>query len=396
MDSSDEPVAITKDQKFQLKRKIDHLKDIKGSGTQLISVYVPDNYPIHEVTTKLKGELSQASNIKSKSTRTNVSDALEKVLGFLKTLNGRTPENGVAVFCGNVSDTPAKIDIQLFSIIPPAPLNIQVYRCDSKFFIEPLEKFISHTDVYGILAMDGRNATLAYLKGTQVEVLKTIHSMAHSKIHVGGQSAARFQRLITEETENYYKRIGGYMDKYFLPNQVKGVMIGGPGPAKENFIKMSPFNYQIKHIGQLINVGYTDEAGVNEIIRLSEDIISEQETIQEKKMVSRFIQEAITNGLAVYGLQPVIDAIKSHQADSVLISEDLDYKLKITEEDGEEKVKIAKPDEKNPETLILLLDFFVDLANANNIEYHFISTDTAEGAQFKSMFFGLGAFLRYK
>lgn len=387
--------AITKDQKFELKRKLDYLRKLKGSGTQLISVYIPAGYQLHEVTNKLRSELSQASNIKSKTTRTNVMDALEKVIGFLKNL-GRTPDNGIAVFCGNISQNPAKVDIELFSIIPPAPLRVQIYRCDSQFFLEPLERMISHTDVYGILAMDGRDATLAYLKGTEVIKLKEIHSTAHAKIHVGGQSAARYQRLINEEIENYYKRIGEAMNKYFMPNQVKGVLIGGPGPAKENFMKMRPFNYQIKVFTPLIDVGYTDEAGIHEIIRKAEDMIAEQEAMQEKKMVERFIREAVTGGLAVYGLQPVIEAVKLYKAEAVLISEDLDLNVDVYTEEGVEKVRIIREGEKPKGNVLPLIDYLVDLANKHNIEYHFISTNTTEGAQFKSMFHGIGAFLRYK
>jgi peptide chain release factor subunit 1 len=183
-DSNDKLTALTKDQKFELKRKLTYLAKVKGSGTQLISVYIPAGYPLHEVTNKLRNELGQASNIKSKSTKINVMDALEKVIGYMKNL-GKTPENGVAIFCGNVSQTHSKNDVQLFVIMPPVALNTQIYRCDSRFFLEPFERIISQTDIYGILAMDGRHATLAYLKGTQIEKLKELNSTAHSKIHVG-------------------------------------------------------------------------------------------------------------------------------------------------------------------------------------------------------------------
>ena len=49
-----------------------------------ISVYIPAGSAIHEMSNKLREEISQASNIKSKSTRTNVQGALERIIGHLR------------------------------------------------------------------------------------------------------------------------------------------------------------------------------------------------------------------------------------------------------------------------------------------------------------------------
>ncbi|MCK9626901.1 MAG: hypothetical protein M0R23_10725, partial [Bacteroidales bacterium] len=42
-----------------------------------------------------------------------------------------------------------------------------------------------------------------------------------------------------------------------------------------------------------------------------------------------------------------------------------------------------------------LIDLFENLAEVSGAEVEFISTDTTEGAQFLSGFYGVGAFLRY-
>ena len=99
---------------YLLKKQIHHLKNQRGSGTELISVYIPSGAQIHETSNKLKGEAGQASNIKSKSTKKNVTDALERIVHHLKSYGNNAPESGVAIFCGNVSDNPAKTDVELF------------------------------------------------------------------------------------------------------------------------------------------------------------------------------------------------------------------------------------------------------------------------------------------
>jgi peptide chain release factor subunit 1 len=394
--------------KYELKKQLSHLRQMKGSGTELISVYIPSGQAIHETSGKLRGEAGQASNIKSKSTRKNVVDALERIVHHLKSYGNTAPASGVAIFCGNVSDNPAKTDIELFTIFPPDPIQVQIYRCDSRFFLEPLEKTLDVRDSYGIVVLDGRECTLAELRGTTVRTLHRLNSTAHAKIRKGGQSARRYERLIEESIELYYKRVGESMDKYFV-NTVKGVIIGGPGPTKDNFVKMSPFNYQIKILG-VVDTGYTDDYGVREVMAKSESILSEQEAVKERALVERFIKEVVAGGLAAYGESEVRKALETKQAKELLVSEGLSYKrAKLVDTttgeaqyitsrsplELEEKIKAIGGTVK-VESVKPLIDDLIELAESQGIDVVVVSPDTAEGAQFLGSFYGIGAFLRYR
>lgn len=390
---------------YLLKKQIHHLKTMRGSGTELISVYLPSGAQIHETSNKLKGEAGQASNIKSKSTRKNVTDALERIVHHLKSYGTNAPESGIAIFCGNISDNPAKTDIEIFTVFPPEALKIQTYRCDSKFFTEPLEGMLEIKDSYGLVVMDGRECTLAMLKGTHITILHRLNSTAHAKIRKGGQSAARYSRLIEEAIEVYYKRIGESMDSYFV-NTTKGVILGGPGPAKENFIKMSPFNYQIKMLG-VVDTGYTDEHGLRELMDKSKDIISDQQAIVEKELLEKFIKEVVSNGMAVYGEANVRKMLESKQASRLVISEDLKWTRYHVRVNGEEKFinkraeePLEKTNESGDKVEILssvdLQDDLIELADASGVKVEIVSSETFEGAQFFQSFYGMGAFLRYK
>lgn len=392
---------------YAFKKQIRVLKELRGSGTQLVSVYIPVGYPINEVSAKLRGEMSQAENIKSKQTRTNVIGALERIITVLKGYK-KTSDSGLAIFSGNVSEDPSKTYIQTFVIEPPYKLNVSIYRCDSSFFLEPLERMLEATDVYGIVVMDGRDATLALLKGTETQIMRKLHNPTPSKVKVGGQSARRYQRIVEEGTQNYYKRIGEAMDEIFL-GKVKGVIVGGPGPAKENFLKEKPFNYQHKIIG-IVDTGYSDEHGVNDVISKSGEVLAEQEAIKEKALVERFIKEVVKGGLATYGFKQVEEAIRIRQAELVLVSEGLEYlyvRLKCSS-CGNEEIKVLKGKPKDPfkcpkcggnmreEEAKPLTEYIIDLANENQVKVEVISTNTPEGMQFFQGFAGLGAFLRYR
>lgn len=394
--------------KYELKKTLAHLRSMRGSGTELISVYLPAKAPIHDMSGKLNGEAGQATNIKSKSTRTNVGMALARIIHHLKSYGHVAPESGVAVFCGNVSDNQSKSDIQLFTIYPPDPLAVQIYRCDSRFFLEPLEKMVNVKDSYGLVVMDGRECTIAMLRGTSIQVLHRLNSTAHAKIRKGGQSARRYERLIEESIELYYKRIGEHMDRYFV-NSVKGVIVGGPGPAKENFVKMSPFNYQIKLLG-VLDTGYTEETGLRELMGKSGGIIGEQEAIKERQLIERFLHEVVSGGLATYGEGSVRDVLSSGKAGTLLISEGLKWKRYSTMCNSckEEKGINLREDADKPSVCakcggklsivseVDLIDDLLALAEKGGIKVEIISEDTAEGSQFLQSFYGIGAFLRYR
>jgi len=394
------------DKTYKFKKQLRKLEKYRGSGTELISVYIPAGSAVHEMGNKLREEMSQASNIKSKSTKTNVLGALERISNYLKMFK-KPPKNGLAVFAGNVSDNPAKVDIELFSLEPLEPLNIGTYRCDSKFFLEPLQDMLETKDAYGVVALDGRDATLAIVKGSNINILRKLHSTAHAKIRKGGQSARRYERLIQEQTETYYKRVGDAMDDVFL-NKVKGVLLGGPGPTKDFFMKMKPYNYQINVMG-VVDTGYTDEYGIREVLAKSENILSQQEAIKEKILVDRFIKAVVSDGLATYGEKQVREAILTKQAETVLLSEGLAHTnaaYKCNSCGSEEKKTFReKPDEEitckcgsqmKLEKEEPLIDELTELAHENNIKVEIISDSTTEGAQFLTGFAGVGAFLRYK
>jgi peptide chain release factor subunit 1 len=225
--------------------------------------------------------------------------------------------------------------------------------------------------------------------------------MAHAKIRKGGQSARRFERLIEESIEYYYKRIGEYMDRYFV-NTVKGVIVGGPGPTKENFVKMSPFNYQIKILG-VVDTGYTDEYGIREVVAKSADILSQQEAVKERVIIERFIKEVVSGGLATYGEAEVRKALESKQASQLLVSEGLTYKRAklvdtttgeaqwITSKspfDLQERIKAIGGTVKLGEEK-LLIDDLIELAETMGVEVMVISSETAEGSQFLGSFYGI-------
>ncbi|MBS3162919.1 hypothetical protein J4467_03255 [Candidatus Woesearchaeota archaeon] len=175
----------TKD-KQKLKRFIRSLEKIRGRHTELVSVYVPAGYDIIKIIQHLMQEQGTASNIKDKTTQQHVIDSLERMIRHLR-LYKKTPENGLAVFSGDISDKEGKSDIQVFAIEPPQPLKIRLYRCDQTFILDVLKDISEVKDMYGLIVLDKREANIGFLKGTQIQEVTEMTSAVPGKTRAGGQ-----------------------------------------------------------------------------------------------------------------------------------------------------------------------------------------------------------------
>ncbi|MGQ9469011.1 MAG: peptide chain release factor aRF-1 [Nitrososphaerales archaeon] len=119
---------------YKMRKILAELSTKKGRGTELVSLYIPPKRALHEVLGTLKEEYGTASYIKSDSTRTHVQDALVKIMQRLK-LYDKTPENGLAIFCGALPPSPSAPPgsevLQLYEVLPHKPIQTYLYRCVS-------------------------------------------------------------------------------------------------------------------------------------------------------------------------------------------------------------------------------------------------------------------------
>src|SRR3989338_575623 len=172
--------------KITLKKLIKKLSAKKGRHTELVTVYLPEASSLTEIANQLRNEQGTSENIKSKQVRKNVTSALDKIVRNLA-LYKRTPENGMAIFCGNVSEKEGAADLQIWTIEPPEPVRTKLYWCDQKFVTEPLEDMIAEKEVYGIINLDKGEATIALLKGKRLETIFSEESILPGKSRAGGQ-----------------------------------------------------------------------------------------------------------------------------------------------------------------------------------------------------------------
>jgi len=355
--------------KNELEETLELLENFRGRQTELISVYIPDGYDVNSVQRQLEAEKGTAKNIKSTGTRKNVSDALDKIVRYLKTLK-KTPKNGLGIFAGNISKVEGQSDLQLWDINPPMPLKVRLYRCDKEFVLEPLKEMLEVTEVFGLLVMDRKEATIGLLEGKRIEVLQKMTSGIPSKVRAGGQSSQRFHRITEGLTRDFYKRIAGEMKKIFFEMpKLQGIIVGGPIPTKDEFLDG---NYLVTKLREKVigvrDIGDSDESGLKELVEKSQDILANQEIVREKKILEKFFETLGEKpDLVVYDEKGIRKALEYGAIETLIISKKINKKLST------ELKKLAENISSNVEI---------------------VSTETTEGDQFYKLS-GIGAILRY-
>jgi len=487
---------------YELRELIEELEKIRGRHTELVTVLIPAGANIYTIADQIAAEQSTADNIKSKTVRKNVTDALEMVGRELKKYRQTLP-NGLAIFCGNVSDKEGEQNLKLWIIEPPQPLKTRMYRCDQVFIIEPLKEMFEAEEVYGLVVMDKREATIGLLEGKQIKVLRKMTSGIPGKYKTGGQclspdtlietnngikkiidlkigeeikaldiannkiiftkcinkwenkkseyliiitknnklecssdhllfiadenrliemsaglilkgapllnnsrkresiikiskikkeaelidikteeenffannllvhnSAARFERIRDGLAKEFYRKIADCMKDFFfsLP-RLKGILIGGPIPSKEEFLADGQLNNTLKDkIIATKDLGNTDESGLEDLVKLSQDELSKQEIIKEQKILEKFFQRLGKEDKVAYKKEDVDKALKYGAVQTLILSNKL------------HKSVISELSQK---------------AQSISAEVEFVSTETPEGAQFFNLG-GMGALLRFE
>ena len=341
---------------YKIRKTLQEISKFSGRGTELITVYIPKGKQLHEVITNLREEQGTADNIKSDVTRTHVVDSLSKVTQRLK-LYKKTPERGLVIFCGALpreEGGPLGSEVvKIFEIDPPKDLKTFLYRCDDHFHVDILKDMLKDDNLIGFLAIDAKDAGWGILYGDKIQVLKETSSGVAGKHRQGGQSAKRFQKLREMELTYYFNRIAQITREYFIDiYPIKGLIISGPGPTKEEFVNDNYLEYRLQDmVISTIDASYAGAEGIREAFTKSMDILSNFRLVEEKQIVEKLFRQINTNsGLGVYGLNEILNYLKNNVVDTIIVTDSIDLyrieskcsKCKNIQEDIVERTKVIQ------------------------------------------------------
>ncbi|NHK32881.1 MAG: peptide chain release factor 1 [Asgard group archaeon] len=402
---------------YKIKQSIERLERKKSfnGATCLVTLYMPNGTSIPDVTQQLVDERGTAANIKSKQTGKAVTAALSSILNRIKQIRA-LPDNGLVIFCGMTQNG----KVEYFPVTPIEPISRKMYVCDSRFHTEYLREQLQEKDQFALMVIDRESSAYALLRGNNLSFLRNMHSFVPGKHGKGGQSQRRIQRGTEILAQEHLKKAGELASKLFLEvPDLKGIVIGGPSLAKDNFVRGDFLDYRLrdKIIGT-VDIGYTGKQGIRELMEKSTDLLKDVRYLEEKELVQKFLSElGKDTGLVAYGQKEVLRAIKAGAVASLLISEELDViqtktvcpqcdysKLEAVKardfvEFEDEIIKSNCPNCSSSKLTIEETEDFVEELGKQALEtgasIEIISTDTEEGMILYKSFGGLVAILRY-
>ena len=183
-------------------------------------------------------------------------------------------------------------------------------------------------------------------------------------------SAQRFERVREGLTKDFYREIGDKMKEIFYDKPIKGIIIGGPGPTKQEFLEKAGLPENLKEkIVAVKDISYTDEFGLQELLEKSQDVLAREEIAEEKRIMNKFLSLLSKKpDMVAYGEKEVIKHLKAGAVEQLLLSDTID------EEEIEKLMEIAEQ---------------------MGTKLKVISTETREGVQLRELG-GYGAILRYR
>jgi peptide chain release factor subunit 1 len=410
--SSDAQEAGEDRRKYEFRKVIEDLREYEGSGTQLVTIYVPPDKQISDVVAHVTQEHSEASNIKSKQTRTNVQDALTSIKDRLRYYK-EPPENGMVLFSGAIDSGGGQTEMVTKVLEnPPDPVQSFRYHCDSSFLTEPLEEMLADKGLFGLIVLDRREANVGWLRGKRVEPVKSTTSLVPGKQRKGGQSAQRFARLRLEAIDNFYQEVAEMANELFVPERhdMDGVLVGGPSPTKDEFLDGDYLHHEVQDIVvDKFDVSYTDESGLYDLVDAAQDALADQEVMKDKAQMEEFFENLHAGDLATYGFEPTRQNLMMGAVDRLLLSEDLRSDVVVYEcPNGHEEYEVVDQRHSTPDHTCSecgesaemqdredVIEYLMAIAEQRGTETKFISTDFEKGEQLLDAFGGVAGILRY-
>lgn len=197
------------------------------------------------------------------------------------------------------------------------PLSVQVDNTlivDSSPYIRPLARILDEWESFTLLLVSSNSAKIFSVSMGEVDDSKKLSADIMNKHKKGGMSQARFNRLRRGAINAFLSEV----IEVLRAKADERIIIAGPGTAKNQLIGMLPKELKDRIVDK-IDISIDDE---QKLMKESIHLISEREQRKSREAVQQLKEEILKDGLAVYGLEETLKAVKNGQVELLVIEKD--------------------------------------------------------------------------
>ena len=262
---------------------------------------------------------------------------------------------------------------------------------DTSPFLLPLARLRDDYDDYGMLLVDSREARFVCIRSDLAEEKKHLSTDLMNKHKKGGWSQMRFNHLRKEAIKSFFSEVAEDVRGTCDNLQTRGLIIAGPGSAKNQLLEMLPKDVQQKVL-DVIDVPM-DISG-NELVEVGDAVLHENETSVSKKITEELKGEILRSGLGVSGVEDVRQALENGRVNVLLILKDSSVPGWICERCQNLQSNARPPEECDrcggPTSAVNVVEELYEMAQRTAAEVEFV-----EKEDFLDSGDVVGALLRY-
>ena len=242
----------------------------------------------------------------SREEQKNFTNTMEEIKEFLNKNAGDT----LAIFASRIHNFFKTVSL-------PTKVNNSLI-VDSSPYIRPLARIQDEWESFTLILLNSHYAKIFSVSLGSVDREKNLSSNIMNKHRKGGMSQARFQRLRKGAIHAFFSEVEGALEKI----ADKQIVLAGPGQAKLQFQDMLS-KHLAERIVEVIDIDIDDE---QQLLKESARRISKREEQKSHDAVQQLKSEILKDGLAAYGLDDTLQAVKNGQVELLIVEKD--YKLK--------------------------------------------------------------------
>lgn len=265
----------------------------------------------------LQQEYSTAGNIKARANRKSVQAAIvaaQQCVKKYKTL----PPHGLAILASAT---------QTHCFEPPKPVRQFLYLCDKQFHTHALHEMCkdeAERSTFGMVIVDGHGALYGLLTNDERTILHKASVHLPSQHGRGGQSQARFGRLVEEKRDLWAKKCAEQCVDLFVAGGTVGLILAGSAGLKNQLYSHLPVPLQNLVCG-FLDTSFGGEAGFEEAASKSRTMVREWVRKREENSLTVLYKAMATDGKFVAGLQDSMRAFHEMKiVETLLVSTAID------------------------------------------------------------------------